>query len=389
MLSGQSSNQSSNYAAKMNLCSYISCDNLFSGNSLVNSSIISDEPIIIDENTIVDKPSIIEEPSSDIYVDEFSEESIVQPWLTIDERHGLSHGLPKIQTTSRINEMVMEKIICDLAIRIEKKLKITNDETDTEITDTKKVTDKIEYLEVKKSNKKIIFAVDNDECIGSWGDLSLIYSVLKLELGIEPNINLFVEIMVKTGCIRPYVKDFFAKLLELKKKGIIYKIFMFTAASDSTGWVTYLSKVIETWFGESVYDGIIYGEMIKKWHTHNKTECINNLGYVKNMDMLREIINYKYGIDSALFDCVAIDDRPGNIINGIAIGVSAFRVAINVMEVLRLYLPQNFEYLMGKYEMQINSSWETYLKNPHHYSNVSRDVDFLISIDRLEKIIFS
>lgn len=237
--------------------------------------------------------------------------------------------------------------------------------------------------------KKIIFAVDNDECIGSWGDLSLLYIMLKIELGCEPDINLFVDIMVKTGCIRPYVKDFFDKLLELKRKGIIYKIFMFTAASNSNGWVIFLSKILEKWIGQPFYDGVIYKEMIEEWHTLNNTDFSNDLGYIKNMNMLREIIEFKDDINSQHFHFIAIDDRPANIINGTAIGVTPFRVAINIMEVLRLYLPEDFNYLMGKYDKIINNSWENYLKNPHIFTITSRDTDFLSSLDHINKIIFS
>ncbi len=105
-------------------------------------------------------------------------------------------------------------------------------------------------------SKKFIIAIDNDECIGSWGDMSMLYSMLKIEFKKEPSIEMFTDIMVKTGSVRPYVKDLFEKLLELKKCGIVYKIFMFTASSNDNGWVFYLSKILENWIGQKFYDGI-------------------------------------------------------------------------------------------------------------------------------------
>jgi hypothetical protein len=237
--------------------------------------------------------------------------------------------------------------------------------------------------------KKFIIAIDNDECIGSWGDLSLLYNILKTELGKDPNIKLFTEIMIQTKCVRPYVKEFFEKLLELKSKKIVYKIFMFTAASNSIGWVSYLSQILECWLGQSLYDGIIYQEMIEKWHILNKSEISNNIGYIKNMDMIREMIDFYDGLDSNDFHILAVDDRPSNIINGIAFGVSPFRVAVNLFEVLRIFLPDKFDYLVNKYYKAINTSWEKYMKNPSIFTNVGSDIDFLLGMEDIEKIIFS
>lgn len=323
---------------------------------IINESIITNEPVIIDGSIIMGNTSINNYSIK-------SDEDLV---------------------TDSVSEC-LEKIILELSTNFDTKLHIKDDllfgekKDDTIIDDTN--TD--------DTKKKIIFAVDNDECIGSWGDLSLLYIMLKIELDHEPDIELFVDIMVKTCCIRPYVEDFFDKLVELKKKGIIYKIFMFTAASNSTGWVSYLCKILEKWYGQSFYDGIIYKEMIEEWHKFNNSNCFNDLGYIKNMDMIRELIVLKDGIDSKNFHFVAIDDRPANIINGIAIGVSAFKVAVNIIEVLRLYLPDKFDYLMSKYSKSINYSWENYLKNPHAFTNASRDIDFLLSLEHINKIILS
>ena len=317
----------------------------------INESIITDEPVIIDDIMIMDNASINNYSIK-------SDEHLV---------------------TDLVSER-LDKIVSELSTNFDTKLHIKDDLLFDEDKDDTIMDD---------TNKKIIFAVDNDECIGSWGDLSLLYIMLKIELGHEPDIELFVDIMVKTCCIRPYVKDFFDKLVELKKKGVIYKIFMFTAASNSNGWVSYLCKILEKWYGQSFYDGIIYKEMIEEWHKFNNSDCFNDLGYIKNMNMIRELIDFKDGIDSQNFHFIAIDDRPANIINGIAIGVSAFKVAVNIIEVLRLYLPDKFDYLMSKYSKSINYSWENYLKNPHAFTNASRDIDFLLSLEHVNKIIFS
>ena len=235
---------------------------------------------------------------------------------------------------------------------------------------------------------KVIIVIDNDECIGSWNDLSLLYSILKYEYSKEPDIDLFVKIMNDTCCIRPYVKDLFNKIISLKSKGIICKVFMCTAASNKIGWVTFLSKILERWIGEKIYDDIIFGEQIQEWHIYNKSSVANNIGYIKNMDMIRELLHFKYSYKSDKFTIIAIDDRPSNIINGIAIGVSPYRIAVNIYEVLKLYYPDNYAYLMGKHELVINDSWERYLKNPLVYSKAYADNDIFKGIKHIEKIIY-
>lgn len=248
--------------------------------------------------------------------------------------------------------------------------------------------------EIKTSNlhqvvlPKIIIAIDNDECIGSWADLSLLYNLLKKEFDNEPDIDLFVKIMTETSIIRPYVKDFFHRIIKLKNEGIVHKVFMFTAASNICGWVIYLSKILERWIGESFYDEIIYREMIDEWHYINKSIASNSYGYIKNMDMIREIVNFKYNIKPIECKIIAIDDRPLNIINGFAVGVTPYNVAINIFQVLKLFLPDKFELLMSKYDSLINESWEKYLKNPLEYTKIHLDNQILLGIEYIEKVIF-
>lgn len=263
---------------------------------------------------------------------------------------------------------IKKSVIDDLVINFESKLEINK----------------------KDDSKKYIIAIDNDECIGSWGDLSLLYSIFKNEdLTYEPNLDIFVEIMIKTCCVRPYVKEFFEKLLDLKMKNIIDKIIMFTAASNSNGWVLFLSKILERWIGRKIYDEIIYQEMIYDWHLFNKSDVCNSDGYIKNMDMIRELIIFKYKQNPKNYDIIAIDDRPGNILNGIAIGVNPYNVAINIFEVLKMFFPEKFEYLMGKYEKSINQGWEKYMSNPYIYTNAYLDKDIFDGIEHINKIIFS
>jgi len=236
-------------------------------------------------------------------------------------------------------------------------------------------------------NKQYIIAIDNDECIGSWSDLSLLYSILKNELNKEPEIELFVKIITETFAIRPYVKDLYNYILNLKKENIVYKIFMFTAASNSSGWVLFLSKVLEKWFGENIYDEIIHQEIITEWNVYHNIPYITNNGYIKNLNIVREIIQYKYNIDTDKYHIIAIDDRPENIINGTSIGVSPYKVAVNLFLVIKLFVPNLFDTIISKYDNQINISWEIYLSNPLNYSKTYSDNDISKVIDYLDLLI--
>jgi hypothetical protein len=265
-----------------------------------------------------------------------------------------------------------------------------NFEDTVELTSIADVVDlsKLDTETKAKSSKKIIFAIDNDECIGSWSDLSLLYGMHIHEKITDLTVDVFVDIMEKTRCVRPYVKDFLTKLIDLKKQGIIYKIFMFTAASNSRGWVDFLAQIIERWIGTKFYDGIIHKEMIEDWHTKKKTKIFNRTGYIKNMHMIQEIISSEIKPEDNLH-FIAIDDRPGNIINGITIGVSPFKVAINVTEVVRLYLPDKYDYLMKKYRPTLQTSWEMFMSEPYHFTDATNDIDILVSIEHVDKIIVS
>ena len=289
-----------------------------------------------------------------------------------------------IKTTIN-EEAFVEDIVMDSHIVTEKNISLMENNIIDDLTSS--FNSKIKITE--QIPKKYVIVIDNDECIGSWGDLSLLYSMFKKEdLLCESKLDLFVNIMIKTKCIRPYVKEFYHKILKLKKKGIVSKIVMCTAASNSIGWVTYLSKILERWIGCTIYDEIIFQEILNNWHLYNKSDACNNIGYIKNMDMVREIMNFKYMQNPNNYDIIVIDDRPSNILNGITIGVAPYNVAINMFEVLRLYLPDKYEYLMVKYENTINSSWDRYMYCPHDYTNANLDRDIFDSIEYIEKIIF-
>ena len=229
-----------------------------------------------------------------------------------------------------------------------------------------------------KSDDKFIMAIDNDECIGSWAELSLLYSIYEYEYKKQPSTDLFVQIIKNTLCIRQGVDLLYKQMLHLKKMQQCSKIYMFTAASNSNGWVTFLASVLEKWYGEKIYDEIIYREMIDEYHYKHNTKCMSSTGYIKNLNMIREM--------ESDHSCkiIAIDDRPENILNGISIGVSPFKIAINLSLVIKIFMRDEAELLISKYEKMMCGYWEQYLLNPLSYTKTIDDFDIT---DKLEIIL--
>lgn len=210
-----------------------------------------------------------------------------------------------------------------------------------------------------------LLAIDNDECIGSWGDLSILYSVYSITHKRPPTAALFVDMITTTGCVRPGLRHAYDTFCRLRSEGQLAGIYMCTAARDDRGWVSFLREVLETWYGARVYDGVIHGGMIEAWHAYAGTQHIDSVGSVnKPMDMVRQMAGAPANVL-----VLAIDDRPDNILGGISIGVSKYAVAVNVLAIGRLCI-LNWEDLVGKvYDATLQSSWNAYQARPAMFSD--------------------
>ena len=205
-----------------------------------------------------------------------------------------------------------------------------------------------------------LVALDNDECIGSWGDLSLLYAVYIRTHGREPPPTLFAGIMEQTRCVRPGLREMYDTLLALRRLGTIKRVYMCTAARDDTGWVAFLRQALEAWYGGTVYDGVIHGAMIQAWHAAMGSVHMDTTGSVnKDMHMVRQLAQAPP--ETVV---IAIDDRPGNIVNGLAIGVSRYTVAVNLIAVGRLCIPTWDTHVGNAYNETLQQSWDLYLRNP-------------------------
>jgi hypothetical protein len=176
-----------------------------------------------------------------------------------------------------------------------------------------------------------VVALDNDECIGSWGELSMLYGFVQSVLKTRPVPEMFIAIMVKTHAVRPGLRQFYKGLLDLKAAGKISHIYMCTAASNETGWVSFLYNMLEIWYGARIYDGMICNETLKAWHRAQNTAFCDSWGCVfKDLNLIRSL-------HKSCKMMLAVDDRPQYIVNGIPFGVLPYNVNFNPVQELSMF----------------------------------------------------
>ena len=216
-----------------------------------------------------------------------------------------------------------------------------------------------------------VVAIDNDECIGSWSDISILHHFIVHECKQKPSIPMFIAIMKKSGCFRPGLRKFYDTLLMLKQKRKVSKIFMCTAAKGKSGWVHFLKKVVEAWYGRHIYDGVIFNEMIKDWHEENGTSFTDKFGCVyKDMNMVRKMAKARTNEI-----VIAIDDKPTYIMNGFAIPTKPYYADVDLIKEGLQFLTFPSE----KHQKYYISYIESYGKGAHpkQVSNSKNDTDLL------------
>jgi hypothetical protein len=177
-----------------------------------------------------------------------------------------------------------------------------------------------------------ILAIDNDECTGSWSNLSLLYSFM-----YRPSVAEFAELIESTGAVRPNLRALFDTVERMRAEGRVVGVYMCTAAKNNTGWVSFLKDVLETWYGRKIYDGIVDGSQLQQWHASHGTAFVNPAtGTVsKNMDIIREKAGAPPGTH-----VIAIDDRPESISKGTAIGVLPYVSRTDLKPIGRKLIPE-------------------------------------------------
>lgn len=221
-----------------------------------------------------------------------------------------------------------------------------------------------------RSTEKVVIAIDNDECIGSWADLSMLFTLYVQVLKTPPPVDLFVRLLTDTVCARPGLKVLYDTVLGLKSTGHVHSIYMCTAARDSLGWVSFLKTVLERWYGRQVYDGVVEGNMIQEWHGSRGTPVSDpaNGCYVKDMNQIRALANVP--LDSHV---IMLDDHPENIRNGHAIHVHPYFVAVNLVEVARVFVTEWNHALEATYGRTMQANWMNYRVDPSRFTVAWKD----------------
>jgi len=176
-----------------------------------------------------------------------------------------------------------------------------------------------------------IVVLDNDECTGAWAGMSVLYSVMR-RLGIPPSPVLFAKLIEETGAVRPGVRILFDLISKLKQNGKITRVVMCTAARNDNGWVMFLRQVLEIWYGSPFFDVVIDGNLIRQWHDSKGSPNSDVFGSVfKDMNMVR--------LKGPEEKVIMVDDRPGHILNGIALGVFPYGKDLNITALARAHIP--------------------------------------------------
>lgn len=166
-----------------------------------------------------------------------------------------------------------------------------------------------------------ILILDNDECTGFYQLLSLFYCMHLHYTGKQPEYSICVNYL-KQGGARPGTKELFQRAYFLKKHKYLDKLCIFTAASNHSGWVSFLATLLE------IYSDIPIGtidNVFSKDHIQ--------FGITKNLKLL-------------FYDtskCMMIDDKPEHIIAGHGskiIKVDKYIHHVKLDELI-LYLPEN------------------------------------------------
>jgi glycogen debranching enzyme len=151
--------------------------------------------------------------------------------------------------------------------------------------------------------------------------------------------------------------------------GTVHSVVMCTAASNATGWVSFLKEVLEKWFGKAVYDHVIDGDMIRDWHHGMKSTCVREDGtFVKDMNQIRHVT----GVDISS-EVYIIDDRHMNVVNGRAIPIAPYNVAVNLVEVARQFVPEWTASFEREYSRVFQESWRRYRLSPGMFSDHFED----------------
>lgn len=213
-----------------------------------------------------------------------------------------------------------------------------------------------------------VVALDLDETTGSWAMGSLIFSIYKSYADHPPPVDLFVEHYLEVGGARPGLREFLQRMETWKASGRIDRVVVFTAASNATGWVTFLMGCMEHYANTP---GLFQGCIVRE-------QCPRALDEDGNVRVLKDLAQ----LSGDPYSVVLIDDKPRLAINGLVIGVPEYRkdvCHIGAMRMLQVAFPVHAEAISQHFE-------DDQIKHPPNGLDYSLDDALLGSIQVLENV---
>lgn len=186
--------------------------------------------------------------------------------------------------------------------------------------------------ELKQTPKRCL-VLDNDETTGCYQLLSLFYN---LHLAISPDHSppprqLMLEFLEK-GAARPGTKELIRFACSLKQQGRLDSLIVFTAAVNTTGWVTFLVSILEE------YAGVPPGSVDL---VVSREDVLRNTGPTAG-----PILKDLRMICSDTSKTMIVDDKPQHVYFGNVVAVSPYEQHVAIDEVVKRIpcTPQNREF---------------------------------------------
>ena len=163
-------------------------------------------------------------------------------------------------------------------------------------------------------HRAVVF--DLDETAGAWGAGSLAFKLFHKFTGRDPPIDMFVRHYLAQGGARPGLRRLLQTLEGWKRCGRIDEVGIFTAASNSNGWVTFLQECMEMY---SQTPGLFQSCIAREDSPLAASET-GGVRTVKDLSLVSPDAEH----------VVLIDDKPEFALNGYVIGVPEYTQHVNI-----------------------------------------------------------
>ena len=191
-----------------------------------------------------------------------------------------------------------------------------------------------------------IVVLDNDECMGQFGYLSLFHQV-PFNIKGEPVVNRsdvvksVAKYILGNGSARPHIDKLLKYLKKLKKKGKIDAVVMYTSADNTSGYVHFLKDCLEKYaHSKGVYDDVIHYSSVRSVRANDGAtkKDFKNV-YLRQLEKRGIKGSFpRSSVHEATKNIIMFDDRPHNINKrgGTVIGVKPYCGTVPIENVLSL-----------------------------------------------------